>query len=72
MNKMNTGYFNTGDKISKITKDGLRINTYPSGIVTSQLPGQSHSEYKSNLSNNFSNMTSQQMADFTFEQFKIK
>ncbi len=69
---MKDGYFQTGDKISKITNDGLRINTYPSGIVTTQLPGQSHSDYKSNLSKDFSNMIPQQMTDFTFNQFKIK
>ena len=39
-------YFSTGDKVSKVTEDGLRINVYPSsGIVTTQSPGQSHSEY---------------------------
>ena len=72
MSKKDIGYFNTGDKISKITGDGLRINVYPSGVVTSQLPGQSHSEYSSNLNNNFSNMTPQQMTDYTFSLFNKK
>lgn len=69
---MKKGCFETGDKISKITEDGFRFNTYPSGIVSAQLPGQSHSDYKSNLRKNFSNMTQQQMTDFTFNQFKIR
>lgn len=68
--KKELGYFNTGDKISKITEDGLRINLYPSGIVTTQLPGQSHSTYKSGLDKDFSNMSTSQISDYAFGLFK--
>lgn len=68
--KKGLGYFDTGDKISKITEDGLRINLYPSGIVTTQLPGQSHSTYKSCLDNNFSSMSPKQMTDYAFGLIK--
>ena len=66
------GYFSTGDKLSKVTEDGLRINAYPSGIVTSQSPGQSHDAYKANLPSNFSSMTQSQMSDYAFGLFKTK
>ena len=67
------GYFDTGDKYSKITEDGLRINVYKeTGIVTSQQPGQSHTEYASNLDNNFSNKSQKEMSDYSFNIFKDK
>lgn len=66
------GYFFTGDKLSKITDDGLRINVYPSGIVTTQLPGQSHSDYTSGLPKGFSSMTPSQMSEYTFDLLKKK
>jgi len=68
--KKGSGYFDTGNKISKITEDGLRINHYPSGVVTTQLPGQSHSTYKSGLNKDFSSKTPSQMSDYAFGLFK--
>ena len=57
-------------KLLKVTEDGLRINFYPSsGVVTTQLPGQSHSLYSNKLMNDFSNMNPQQMSNYAFGLF---
>ena len=64
------GYFDTNGKISKITEDGMRTNVYPSGIITVQRPGQSHSDYKTNLDKNFTDMSQSQMSDYAFSLFK--
>lgn len=66
----NKGYFNTGDKISKVTEDGLRINVYPSGVVTGQMPGQSHTQYKEGLGKGFSEMTPSEMSERVSDIFK--
>ena len=69
--KMNrpVGYFHNNDKATKITPDGFRINVYPSGIVTTQIPKTPHSAYSSALPDNFSNMSHQQMSDYAFNFF---
>ena len=66
------GSFFTGDKLSKLTDDKMRINVYPSGIVTAQLPGEPHSIYASGLPKGFSSMTPSQMSEYTFNLLKKK
>ena len=70
--KPTNGYFDTNGKISKITEDGMRINVYPSGIVTTQLPGESHSVYKTNMEKKFMDMTPNQMSDYSFSFFNFR
>lgn len=65
-----TGYFENNGKLSKVTEDGLRINVFPSGIVTSQVPGETHSAYKAQIDKNFKDISSNQMSDFAFNFFK--
>jgi len=67
-----TGYFDTGDKLSKVTEDGLRINLYDNGIVTNQQPYQSHTDYSNNIPNNFSTLSQKEFSDYTFNLFKAK
>lgn len=62
-----SGYFLTGDKLSKVTEDGLRINVYPNGIVTSQLPGQTHQAYVAGLPSNLSSMTHEQASEYLWQ-----
>lgn len=64
------GYFQTNGKISKVNDAGLRTNVYPSGIVTTQLPGDSHRNYRAGLDNNFSKTTPNQMSNYTFNLLK--
>ena len=43
-------YIDNGDKILKVTEDGLRINVYKDPFdVKIQMPGKSHSEYVKGL-----------------------
>lgn len=67
-----SNYKSHNDKFINVTEDGLRVNLYKSGIVTSQQPGQSHSEYASKISNNFSNLSQSEMSDYTFSLFRKK
>lgn len=64
------GYFRNGDKISKVTEDGLRINFYPSGIPLVQMPGQSHKSYKKGFGKAFSNQSPQEMSNYVSALFK--
>ena len=64
------GFFDTGDKISKITEDGLRVNVYPSGVVTGQMPNVSHTQYKEGLGKGFSELSPTEMSNLAFNNFK--
>lgn len=38
-------------KILEVTEDGLRNSVYPDGRITTQMPGQPHSDYKAKIQN---------------------